>query len=70
MKNTPITLELVLDEVNGILMALGQLPYGQVANLIEKIRDQATSQVPVPSSAMANNDVDVAPIAEAPEAVQ
>ena len=70
MKNTPITLELVLDEVNGVLMALGQLPYGQVAALIEKIRDQATSQVPVPSSAMMVEDVEVAPTAEAPEAVQ
>ncbi len=47
MKNTPIKLELILDEVNGVLTALGQLPYAQVAPLVEKIRDQATPQVPV-----------------------
>ena len=70
MGNTPIKLELVLDEVNGVLMALGQLPYGKVANLIEKIRDQATSQVPVPSSAMMVGDVEVAPAAKTPEAAQ
>lgn len=51
MKNTPITLTLVLEEVNGILMALGQLPYAQVAGLVEKVREQATSQVPVPTPA-------------------
>jgi hypothetical protein len=67
MKNTPITLELVLEEVNGVLMALGQLPYAQVAGLVEKIRDQATSQVPVPSP----SSVEVAePMMEEPEAVQ
>jgi hypothetical protein len=49
MKNAPITLELVLEEVNGVLMALGQLPYAQVAGLVEKIREQATVQVPVPA---------------------
>lgn len=47
MGNTPIKLELVLDEVNGIITALAQLPYAQVAGLVEKIRDQATPQVPV-----------------------
>ena len=47
MGNTPIKLELLLDEVNGVLTALGQLPYVQTAALIEKIRDQATPQVPV-----------------------
>jgi hypothetical protein len=51
MKNTPITLTLVLEEVNGILMALGQLPYAQIAGLVEKVREQATSQVPVPTPA-------------------
>lgn len=47
MGNTPIKLELVLDEVNGVLTALGNMPYAQVSGLIEKIREQATPQVPV-----------------------
>ena len=47
MGNTSIRLELVLDEVNAVLGALGNLPYGQVAGLVEKIREQATQQLPV-----------------------
>jgi hypothetical protein len=40
-----ITLELHVDEVNGILGALGQLPFAQVAGLVEKIKAQAIPQV-------------------------
>jgi hypothetical protein len=40
-----IKLELHVDEINGILGALGQLPYGQVAGLVEKIKVQAIPQV-------------------------
>lgn len=40
-----IKLELHVDEVNGILGALGQLPYAQVAGLVEKIKVQAIPQV-------------------------
>jgi hypothetical protein len=40
-----IKLELSLEEVNGVLQALGQMPYAQVAPLVEKIRQQATPQV-------------------------
>jgi len=40
-----ITLNLELQELNGILTALGQMPYAQVAELVEKIRQQAIPQV-------------------------
>ena len=40
-----INLTLELEEVNGILTALGQLPYVQVQPLIGKIQQQATVQI-------------------------
>ena len=40
-----INLELTLNEINLILQALGQAPYVQVAELVEKIKVQATPQV-------------------------
>jgi len=40
-----INLELSLQEINLILQALGQAPYVQVAELVEKIKIQATPQV-------------------------
>jgi hypothetical protein len=40
-----ITLELELDEVNGVLSALGQMPFAQVAGLVAKIQEQASPQV-------------------------
>jgi hypothetical protein len=49
IENTLITLSLTLTEVNGVLTSLGNMPYGQVANLVEKIRDQAVPQIPTPS---------------------
>jgi len=49
MGNTQINLTLTLDEVNGVMTALGNMPYAQVAPLIEKIREQATVQLPVPA---------------------
>lgn len=39
-----IKLDLTLNEVNGVLNALGQMPYSQVEALITKIRDQAIPQ--------------------------
>ena len=45
MGNTTITLELTLDEVNGVMAALGNLPYAQVMGLIDKIKLQAIPQV-------------------------
>ena len=38
-------LELDLNEVNGILSALAQLPYAQVEGLISKIRTQVMPQL-------------------------
>jgi hypothetical protein len=40
-----ITLTLSLEEVNGVMQALGQMPYAQVASLVEKVRSQAAPQV-------------------------
>ena len=40
-----IKLELDVNEVNGILASLGQMPYVQVSELILKIRAQAAPQV-------------------------
>jgi hypothetical protein len=40
-----ITLELELAEVNGVLAALGQVPFVQVSGLISKIQEQALPQV-------------------------
>ena len=49
MDKTLIKLELTLSEVNGVLSALGAMPYGQVFGLIEKIKEQAVPQVPMPN---------------------
>ena len=40
-----IELKLDLNEVNGILNALGQMPYVQVKDLIAKIQAQAQPQL-------------------------
>jgi hypothetical protein len=40
-----IDLNLTLQEINLILQALGQAPYAQVAELVEKIMVQAVPQV-------------------------
>ena len=42
---TMIKLELDIAEVNGVLTALGQLPYVQVKDLVMKIQVQAQPQV-------------------------
>ena len=39
-----IKLELELVEVNGIMQALGNMPYAQVEPLVNKIREQAIPQ--------------------------
>ena len=45
-----IKLELTLDEVNGVLIALGKMPFAEVELLVAKIREQAVPQVqPVPT---------------------
>jgi len=38
-------LELSVNEINAIMAALGQMPYAQVFELVEKIRQQATQQM-------------------------
>jgi hypothetical protein len=44
-----ITLTLTLDEVNGVLAGLGELPSKTGAwNLIVKIQEQAQPQIPAP----------------------
>lgn len=43
------TLELSEQEVNGILQALAQMPYLQVAELINKIHTQVKPQLPEPA---------------------
>lgn len=40
-----INLNLEINEVNGVLSALVQMPYAQVAELVEKIKQQAIPQV-------------------------
>lgn len=42
-------LDLTVQEINIILQALGNAPYAQVFELVEKIRAQAQAQVPTPS---------------------
>lgn len=52
MSDTAIKLELTLEEVNGIMVALGNMPYAQVMGLVDKIKIQAVPQVK-----QASNDV-------------
>jgi hypothetical protein len=40
-----IELKLSVEDVNGVLQALGQMPYVQVTGLVDKIRQQAAPQV-------------------------
>jgi hypothetical protein len=50
MGNSEIKLTLTVDQVNGILQSLGNMPFVQVVDLIALIRNQAASQVPVQSA--------------------
>lgn len=38
-------LDLTLSEINAVLQALGAMPYAQVFELVQKIREQAQAQV-------------------------
>ena len=40
-----IKLELTVEEVNGILMALGKAPYEMAQPIVDKIRSQALAQI-------------------------
>ena len=55
LNNTEITLKLPLGAVNGILAMLADKPYGQVADLVQAIREQAIPQVPMPAPAPAED---------------
>jgi len=44
-----VKLELTINDVNIIMQALGNAPYVQVAELIQKIREQAQSQINQPA---------------------
>lgn len=59
-----LTLTLTLEEVNGILVALGNMPFAQVEALVTKIRAQAQPQVDAAQAAAA------APVAPATPADQ
>ena len=44
-------LDLTINEINLILQALGNAPYAQVFELVQKIREQAQGQIqPAPTS--------------------
>jgi len=40
-----VTLEFTVEEVNYVLMALSQRPFGEVADLIAKVKSSAQSQL-------------------------
>jgi hypothetical protein len=40
-----VTLEFSVDEVNYVLMALSQRPFGEVVDLIAKVKSSAQSQL-------------------------
>jgi len=40
-----IKLSLTLEELNAVMQALGNMPYAQIAPLVEKVRAQAVPQV-------------------------
>lgn len=44
-KPIEINLSLTIDEVNGVIATLAQLPFNQVHDLVNKIRNQAIVQV-------------------------
>ena len=54
-KKVMIDLTLSLDEVNAIMVALGQAPYAQVAAIVENIKTQAVPQVEAQKSPPTEN---------------
>lgn len=47
---TPVTLNLDVGAVNGIIVALAKLPYEQSVGLIDAIRAQAVAQIQKPQA--------------------
>ena len=56
MEKTMINLNLEIAEVNGVLTALVQMPYAQVAELVEKIKQQAIPQVQAQQQEVTENN--------------
>lgn len=48
MNDQNITLDITIDEANKILQALGTQPFQEVFQLVEKIQQQAASQLNEP----------------------
>lgn len=46
-----INLKLTLDDVNGLIAVLGMLPFSQVHELIQRVRNQAIEQVQLAQAA-------------------
>ena len=42
-------LDLTVNEINAIMQALGNMPYAQVFELVQKIREQAQAQLNQPA---------------------
>ena len=55
-----IVLKHTLEEVNYILQALSQRPFAEVADLINKIKTTATSQLPPPPTPAETSAEDLA----------
>jgi hypothetical protein len=45
-----VKLDLTINEVNIIMQALGNMPYAQVFELVQKIREQAQAQINQPAN--------------------
>lgn len=43
-------LELTINEVNLIMQALGNMPYAQVFELVQKVREQGQAQINQPAN--------------------
>ena len=55
--NKVLNISITLNEVNGVLTALGQLPFVQVSDLINKIRGQVGPQLAPPAPAVPESTV-------------
>lgn len=59
LNSVEISFKLPLAAVNVILSALADRPYGQVADIIQAIREQAIPQVPLPAAQPTPQDTSV-----------
>jgi hypothetical protein len=51
MTEKEINITFTLEQVNAVLQRLGQLPYAQVADLVEGIKSITIPQIPEPEEA-------------------